>query len=209
MSSLRSLLLLVIAGGLALFVLQNWTPVLPLVILGVPTQAIPLAFWMMGAIAFGAITTIVIAALFRITAFTAAPRKRRRKGRYPPGSASQSPLPPDVSPSNGRGIDPMDVPYGVSNSPRTTIQSDDDWEPQPREVWDDWETPVSGDREEQYRSIDDRQPVDFRMSDRAGDRSEDFRPEDFRREEYAPADDFRPEEPQRDEEPVFYREDSS
>ncbi|MBD2089405.1 hypothetical protein H6F67_06015 [Microcoleus sp. FACHB-1515] len=197
MSSLRSLLLLVIVCGLVLFVIQNWTPALPLVILGVPTQAIPLAFWMMGAIAAGAITTIAISALFRITAFTAAPRPSKRKGR-------SKPFPPD--PDRGidpRDVDPRDVPYGVADSPRTRIQSDDDWEPQPREVWDDWDAPVaSSSREEQrYRSVEDRPPVDFRMRDREPDRVE--------RIEYRFTDEDRSEEREGnfpEEEPEFYRE---
>ncbi|MBD2071713.1 hypothetical protein H6F93_30045 [Leptolyngbya sp. FACHB-671] len=77
MPVIRLALLLAILGGLTLFALQNWSPAVPLVILGVQTQAFPLAAWMVGAIAAGAFTTLVIAALFGISSTFSAPRTRR------------------------------------------------------------------------------------------------------------------------------------
>lgn len=160
MSPFRFALLLLILGGLVLFVLQNWTPVLPLVILGTPSQPLPLAFWMMTAIAAGALTTIVIAGLFRITAFTAAPRKRsnRRPWNMPPSPVNGRPG-WDVPPT-----DAADVPFRATDPTATRIQSDDDWEGTARAAWDDWEAPEPA------------APTDVRRVE-SPRRSEDYRPD--------------------------------
>jgi len=65
----RLMLLLAIAGAMTLFTLQNLTPVLPLVFLGSPTPALPLSWWMLGAIAAGAFTTIAITFLVGLSNF--------------------------------------------------------------------------------------------------------------------------------------------
>ncbi len=65
----RLMLLLAIAGTITLFTLQNLTPVLPLVFLGSPTPALPLAWWVLGAIAAGALTTIVLTFLVGLSNF--------------------------------------------------------------------------------------------------------------------------------------------
>lgn len=67
MAVFRIILLLVVLGSLALFALQNWFPVIPLVFLGRPTIALPLAAWIIGAIAAGATTSLLISGLFQIS----------------------------------------------------------------------------------------------------------------------------------------------
>lgn len=57
----RIVLLLLLGGGLALFVLSNLSlPVLPLVFLGMETPALPLTVWIGIAIAAGAMTSFVL-----------------------------------------------------------------------------------------------------------------------------------------------------
>lgn len=65
----RLILLLAIAGAMTLFTLQNLTPVLPLVFLGSPTLALPLSWWILGAIAAGALTTLAVTVLVGLSNF--------------------------------------------------------------------------------------------------------------------------------------------
>ncbi|MBM0740474.1 hypothetical protein JOY44_02390 [Phormidium sp. CLA17] len=65
----RLVLLLAIVGAMTLFTLQNLTPVLPLVFLGSPTPALPLSWWILGAIATGALTTLAITFLVGLSNF--------------------------------------------------------------------------------------------------------------------------------------------
>ncbi len=50
--------LCLVIGGLALFVVDNWLPVLPLVFLGIKTPPLPLALWIVGAVGAGVLTSI-------------------------------------------------------------------------------------------------------------------------------------------------------
>ena len=59
--------LLLVLSGIALFVQQNWSPSLALVFLGNRSQPLPLALWIVAAIGFGVITTIVVSLLLRET----------------------------------------------------------------------------------------------------------------------------------------------
>ncbi|MGQ4648044.1 hypothetical protein [Lyngbya aestuarii] len=56
----RILLLVLVVGGLALFALYNWSPVLPLVFLGMKTPTLPVAVWIGGAITAGALTSLFL-----------------------------------------------------------------------------------------------------------------------------------------------------
>jgi hypothetical protein len=139
MSVTRLTLLLLILGGVTLFALQNWLPVLPLVILGVQTQALPLAVWMVGAIAAGAMTTLVIAGLFRLSTVTAP--ARRRPGKRVTASAPNPPFTPPWNPA----WEPQDRSPAAASSSYTpssrASNPDDDWERNPNrlEEWEDWD----------------------------------------------------------------------
>ena len=87
MPIIRLILLLGIAGILLLFALQNWTPAMQLVFLGIRSPAFPLALWVLGAIAAGILTALTIAGLFRLTGFTA---QRQVRGRRPVSVAQNS-----------------------------------------------------------------------------------------------------------------------
>jgi hypothetical protein len=76
----RLILLLAIAGAMTLFTLQNLTPVLPLVFLGSPTLALPLSWWVLGAIAAGALTTLAVTFLVGLSNFLTG-QGVRAKGR--------------------------------------------------------------------------------------------------------------------------------
>ena len=56
-----SLLPILIVGALVIFAIENWSPAVPLVILGIETVALPLALWVIAAGLSGALTTLAIA----------------------------------------------------------------------------------------------------------------------------------------------------
>lgn len=64
---IRIVLILVVLGGLLLLVLQNLSPVLPMVFLGFQTVALSLSVWILLAIAAGFFTSLGIAGFFQLS----------------------------------------------------------------------------------------------------------------------------------------------
>jgi hypothetical protein len=60
MTGLRIGLLVVLLGSLIAVMVQNQTPVLPLVLLGQSTAPLPLAVWVVGALGLGSFTSLVL-----------------------------------------------------------------------------------------------------------------------------------------------------
>jgi uncharacterized integral membrane protein len=151
MAIARMFIPLLILAGLALFALQNSSPVLPLVVLGFRTQALPLSIWMLGAIVAGAATTIAVSTLFSLTNFTAV--RRSNKNRPPVNSYA----PPREATERESTNRPWAGAWGRNPTrpaeSRTRIQ--DDWESPPREEWDDWDEPSAGGQPGRDRLDDD------------------------------------------------------
>lgn len=80
MKTSHLLIVLLLLGGLGLFAWQNATPTLPLVFLGIRTIALPLAVWLLGAIALGVLTALLLNILANAT--SAATNRRRTPKRY-------------------------------------------------------------------------------------------------------------------------------
>lgn len=101
---MQIILLLAILGGLALLLVQNWSPVLPLVFLGLTTPALPLAVWIVVSIAAGGGTSLAIASLFKIANYFAQPKPSRKRQVQPPPrpqpSSNTSTKPPAQDSSN-------------------------------------------------------------------------------------------------------------
>lgn len=57
---MKKVVLLLFVGGLALLVIQNWGPTLPLIVFGSQTIALPAAAWIFGAIAAGLLTSALL-----------------------------------------------------------------------------------------------------------------------------------------------------
>lgn len=134
MAIARLLLPLLILLGLALFALQNWSPVLPIVVAGLPTQALPLAIWMLAAIAAGAATTVAVSSLLSLSRFTAVRRSNKQRPPAPAPSRPATESRPWVAAWTKRNEARANPP----SSSNTRIQ--EDWENrQTREEWDDWE----------------------------------------------------------------------
>lgn len=67
MAVIRLTLLVTVLGGLTLLLVQNWSPVLPLVFLGMRSQPLPLALWILFSTAAGAGTSLLITSLFKLS----------------------------------------------------------------------------------------------------------------------------------------------
>jgi uncharacterized integral membrane protein len=152
MPATRIILLLTILGGLVLFALQNWSPLLPLVILGLRTQALPLAFWIVGAIVAGALTTLVVAGLFNLQVATSPVARRSRQTKRVNQSAT-----PDTAAWNygWSGAQPEPSPAASSYAnPASSTTVNATWQessPPQQEEWEDW----SGYQEPRRQPVDD------------------------------------------------------
>ncbi|MBE9065484.1 LapA family protein [Leptolyngbya cf. ectocarpi LEGE 11479] len=123
---------LLVVAALVILVLQNLTPVLELVVLGGTTVALPLAVWLLSAIAIGALCAWLI--------YQLAPQKRAYR---PIGKRLSDPA-PEPSPTNRFVDSPEDSASGYqppqpAASRDTRSPYDSDWENfRAPEQWDDW-----------------------------------------------------------------------
>ncbi|BAY76466.1 hypothetical protein NIES25_29150 [Nostoc linckia NIES-25] len=126
MAVIRLILLVAILGGLTLLLVQNWSPPLSLVFLGLRSQPLPLAMWVLFSTVTGAFTSIFIATLFKLSNYFA-PAQRQT-----PDTTATSPRAKAnrrEEPTSGR---PSPPPAGKKQEPNN-------------DVFDDWETNSSGD----------------------------------------------------------------
>lgn len=138
MEVIRLFLLVAVLGGLTLLLAQNWSPALPLVFLGIRTQAIPLAMWILFSTTAGAFTSLFISSLFRFSTYFARQQRSRLKSpatsprrnqtrREEPSSRPASP--PPTPTASDRSAD-------VADDWETNSSADDDWdfEEKPKET---------------------------------------------------------------------------
>ena len=120
MPVIRLTLLLVVLGGLTLLLTQNWSPVLPLVFLGLKTQALPLAIWILSSIAAGAFTSLCITGLFKLSNHFG----RSSKRRYVSGASAQYSQPPKTAASQPKPDDAT----ATDDDDWSSTTDDDDWD---------------------------------------------------------------------------------
>ena len=136
MQPIRLAIALILLGGLVLLTVQNLSPALPLVILGGSTQPLPLAVWIGGAIAAGALTTLALSALLSL----ARPVRRsapKRAAAASFGTGFRTPWTPQPS---GTSAQPGSAQTGSAQSQSNRR---DDWNAPPgKDEWDDWEEPA-------------------------------------------------------------------
>ncbi|MCP6761792.1 MAG: LapA family protein [Fischerella sp. CENA71] len=139
MALLRLILLVAIMGGLALLLAQNWSPILPLVFLGVQTKSLPLAMWILFSTAAGAATSLVISGLFQLSSYLTVSQR-------PISAASKSRR--TTAKSDRSTQEKSTDSYSSYTSPppsaaKTPSQSnpDDDWDTNDNEDWDFEEKP--------------------------------------------------------------------
>lgn len=117
--ALRIVLLIVLVGGLFIFVQSNGLPV-QLTFLGIQTPAIPLGIWILAAIGAGILTSLVLNGLFHLTNRSGQQQARARFRR----SSSDSSFQPDPS----SPFDRFRSDRAPNRSSRATEADDDaDW----------------------------------------------------------------------------------
>ncbi|MBD2613138.1 MAG: LapA family protein [Nostoc sp. ZfuVER08] len=127
MAVIRLILLVAVLGGLTLLLVQNWSPPLSLVFLGLRTQPLPLAMWVLFSTVAGAFTSISITTLFKLSNYFA-PGQRQTPDR-PAATSSRAKANPREEPTYTR---PNPPPASKKQEPTN-------------DVFDDWETNSSGD----------------------------------------------------------------
>ncbi|MCV3212857.1 hypothetical protein OGM63_04830 [Plectonema radiosum NIES-515] len=133
MDIIRLILLVAVLAGLTLLLAQNWSPVLPLVFLGIRTQPLPLAMWILFSTTAGAVTSVFISSLFNFSTYLARQQPNRLKS--PAASPrnkqtrreetfSRSPVnpPPPASTTESRSSDDVGDDWDTNNT------TDDDWD---------------------------------------------------------------------------------
>lgn len=128
----RIVLLVLVVGGLTLFAFSNLSPVLPLVFLGRTMIALPLAAWIGGAIAAGAITSFCLQLLNSLQRGSS-PRSVEESDNVPPQTrSSYRQRAEKPAPENETPYTPPSPPPSPSKAPTSRESSD-------------WEEPVSAD----------------------------------------------------------------
>ncbi|MEA5618397.1 LapA family protein [Cronbergia sp. UHCC 0137] len=128
MALTRLILLVAVLGGITLLLVQNLSPVLPLVFLGMRTQALPYALWILLSIAAGAFTSILINTLFKFVNYSTG-QTQVKSSKFTDSSPRVETTPRE------RGKSPP-----VSKTEYNTSNEFDDWETSPGEN-DDWNVP--------------------------------------------------------------------
>lgn len=175
MAAIRFFLLLVLLGGLTVLLVQNWTPVLPLVFLGGQTQALPLSIWILFSVAAGAITSIFVASCFQISSYFAQPRAKKPRRRAAKTASTRS-TPEEKNTSQASDTTKTSsYSYTAASAPPpqtpTSVQDDsDDWKTSTDDDWDFAEdTAAKSDRDPERREYTDRSVADRTRSSDPGD----------------------------------------
>ncbi|QOV24511.1 LapA family protein [Anabaenopsis elenkinii] len=124
---MRLILVVAVLGILTVLLVQNWSPVLPLVFLGTRTLSLPLAMWIFLSTAAGVFTSLVITILLKISIYFGEQQGEKR-------FTSRATFPRK---GTFRGKPFSTPPSGPTNTTGTTesVRSD---------AFDDWETNDSG-----------------------------------------------------------------
>lgn len=179
MALFRLFLLLAVMGGLALLLVQNWSPALPLVFLGMRTRELPLALWLLFSVGAGVFTAVTISSLFQLASYFTPASSPRRPTRATTTSRSSSPPPrrPVAEPTYQAATPP---PQPTTEPSRRSTGNDwdegsnDDWdfdgEPKPKTAppqdedlkdsknYDRTQTPKSGEKSGSVYSYSYREP---------------------------------------------------
>lgn len=114
MAVIRLILLVIATLGLIILLVQNLSPSLPLVFLGMRTQSLPLALWILFSIIAGMITSVIIISLMKFTTYL---------------NLQEQPIPVSKSIPTSSRVKPNTPP---PTNPLPVSQFDDEF--------DDWET---------------------------------------------------------------------
>lgn len=171
MTVIRLILLVTVLGGLMLLLAQNWSPAIPLVFLGLRTQPLSLALWMLLSTAAGALTSLLITSLVQLSSLG---NKQQRASSYEPSVSPRfnKRTPKQKPPQEKEFKERISTPPAASPQPSNDEDTyDDDWDLD-RNVNDDWDSEegeyfeekeyVSANPRSNYTKIqDDRDYEDF------------------------------------------------
>ncbi len=130
MTASRLILLLAVILILTILLVQNWSPVLSLVFLGMKTQPLPLAIWIILSITTGALTSWLIATLHQLSNYLGSQKQ--------PTPSPRSYRAPRVQQDTRQ-----EATFNTANVPKTPRKQDsktqvieDDWDTYTSEDWD-------------------------------------------------------------------------
>jgi uncharacterized integral membrane protein len=141
MAVIRLIILVTAPLGLIILLVQNLSPSLPLVFLGMRTQSLPLALWILFSIITGMITSVIIISLMKFTTYL---------------NLQEQPIPVSKSIPRSSRVKPNTPP---PTSPPPVSQFDDEF--------DDWETNRNEDNwndEDNLESVPEASPPGTRPS---------------------------------------------
>ncbi|MBW4569649.1 MAG: LapA family protein [Tolypothrix carrinoi HA7290-LM1] len=133
MDIIRLILLVAVLGGLTLLLAQNWSPVLPLVFLGIRTQPLPLAMWILFSTTAGAVTSVFISSLFNLSAYLARQQRPRLKS---PAASPQNKQTRREETFSRPPVNP--TPTASTTESRSSNDVADDWDTN-KSTDDDWD----------------------------------------------------------------------
>ncbi|GAB1537679.1 hypothetical protein NUACC21_03290 [Scytonema sp. NUACC21] len=154
MAIIRLILLVAVLGGITLLLVQNWSPVLPLVFLGMRTQPLPLAIWILFSTVAGAFTTVFVTSLFGLSNYFG-----QQKRQTPPMASTEAPR-RNRSRSEEPPSRPQNPPPSGNQTEYENSDTSDGWERGSR-LYDDWEF----DNEPEETSTSDSRKTQFQDSD--------------------------------------------
>ena len=142
MAVIRLIILVTAPLGLIILLVQNLSPSLPLVFLGMRTQSLPLALWILFSIIAGMITSVIIISLMKFTTYL---------------NLQEQPIPVSKSIPTSSRVKPNTPP--PTNPPPPVSQFDDEF--------DEWETNGTEDNwndEDNLESVPEASPPGTRPS---------------------------------------------
>lgn len=141
MAVIRSVLLIAVLGGLILLLAQNLSPAIPLVFLGLRTQPLSLAVWMLLSTAAGALTSLLISSLVQLS--SRGIKQQRQTSSYEPFDSPRvnKRTPQEKAPTKEQFKEKISTPPPASPQPSDRFEDsyDDDWDLD-RNVNDDWDS---------------------------------------------------------------------
>ncbi len=138
MAVIRLILLVAVLGGLTLLLAQNWSPLLPLNFLGIQTQPLPLAIWMLFSTTIGALTSVFITTLFKLSNYFVGPQSQTRiksTATRPRTNTTRREEPTPAAPTPPPASKKEYTSSEVFDDWNTNSSNDDwDFEPKPQET---------------------------------------------------------------------------
>lgn len=136
------IVLIVIISGLALFLLQNWSPSLQLTFLGLKSIPLPLSIWVLSALIAGLITYLLIYNIFELSNYLF---KQNLQSAKPFAGKSQEQYQSEES--RGRYSQSEDISNSQSSfnlnkdsEAREEDENIDDWKQEPSRISNSWDS---------------------------------------------------------------------